>query len=502
MESLLRKLSRGLGLGNAARPAASRLPPLLGRLAGLPPADVVRAMTPEVHRCVTAETDFARRIGLIDALREAAETALPALEDEIAAVRLPLAVPQMAIAVTIDNLLKALAGEYQSVVVALAASSGRNSSVPLARAALHATRLLARRQWLATLAGKASSRTAWRQFHRLHRLSREAGFSDFSEGDGSIDHIYRRAILLTLAEADRLPRADLASLRAALDVLTPLVRLTDARATPASATEAVFISGRDPLPMSGDPRDVSLHPAWELHLDAVVEQLQNEIRDAERAREAGVATLQAMQLRLLGRLLERFRGKPIRRFSRQGMRPRVDVVTGIDRLWWALSGPGLSRRRPGELSLAPQDGREWMIVDESPDGFGLKLVRGNCPEIEVGDIVGIGLRDVGRMHVCIVRRVDEDPIQRRRIGVQTLAPDAAAIVVLATEPSRQEAVVHLARLPAHGGRAGLACASGRLTPGTMVRIVDSEEGGALKIGAPIESNGRFQLLLLDPQPGT
>lgn len=501
MESLLRKLSRGLGLDSAARPnAAARLPPLLGRIAGLPPADVVRAMTPEIHRCVTAEPDFARRITLIDALREAAEAALPALENEIAGGGLPLTVPQMATAVTVDNLLKALASEYQSIVVALAAAAGRAPSVPLARAALHATHLLGRRQWLATLAGKAASRTAWRQFHRLHRLALEAGFADFSVGDGTIDRCYRQAILLTLAEASRLPRSDLAPLRAVLDALAPLVRLTDARATPASATGAVFISGRDPSPMPGDPRDVGLHPAWELHLDAVVEQLQTEIRDAERAREAGVATLHGTQLRLLGHLLERFRGKPIRRFSRQGMRPRVDVVTGIDRLWWSLSGPGLSRRRPGELSLAPQDGREWMIVDESPDGFGLKLVRGTCPEIEVGDIVGIGLRDVGRIHVCIVRRVDEDPIARRRIGVQALAPDASAIVVLATEPSRQEAVVYLARLPAHGGRAGLASASNRLRPGTQVRIVDNEEGGALKIGASIEDNGRFELLLLDPQP--
>ena len=225
------------------RPSLVAPPSLLDEVVGvtrasLPPADVVRAMTPEVHRCVTAEPDFARRISLIDALREAAEDALPALEGDIAGSRLPLAVPQMATAVTIDNLLKALAGEYQSVVVALAASSGRSSSVPLARAALHATRLLARRQWLATLAGKASSRTAWRQFHRLHRLAREAGFADFSEGDGTIDHTYRRAILLTLAEAERLPRADLAALRAVLDVLAPLVRLTDARPTPASSTRS------------------------------------------------------------------------------------------------------------------------------------------------------------------------------------------------------------------------------------------------------------------------
>jgi hypothetical protein len=501
MESLLSRLARGLGLGTAATAdAATRLPPVLGRVAGLPPADVVRALAPEIHRCVATEPDFARRLAILDSLRQTSEEALPALERDIAGTRLPLPVAKMATAVTIDNLLKALSAEYQAVVTALAAAAGKPVPTPLARATLHAVRLLFRRHWLAALAGKASSRTAWRQFHRLHRLAREADYADFGEGDGSIELLYRQALLLSLADPAQLPRADLLPLRAVIEAMAPLLKLSDARAPGEIDNDAIYASGRDPQPMAADPSDASLHPAWRVHLEAPINQLQNEIRDADRAREAGSAKVPAAHLRLLGRLLERLRGQPIRRFSRQSMRPRVDVVTGIDRLWWALSGPGLSRRRPGELSLAPQDGREWIIVDESPDGFGLKLVRGSCPEIDVGDIVGIGLRDVGRIHVCIVRRVDEDPIARRRIGVQTLAPDAAAIVVLATEPSRQEAVVQLSRLPAHGGRSGLVCGRGKLLPGSTVRVVDSEEGGALKIGARIEDNGRFELLLLDPPP--
>lgn len=334
MDSLLSRLARGLGLGrSAAADTDSQSPSVLRRIAGSPPADVIRALSPEIRRSVANEPDFARRLLILDSLRQATEEALPALEADIAASRLPLPVAKMATAVTIDNLLKSLSAEYQAVVTALAAAGGKPAPTPLARATLHAVRLLFRRHWLAALSGKASSRTAWRQFHRLHRLAREAGYAEFGEGDGSIELLYRQALLLSLADPAQLPRADLVPLRAVLEAMAPLLKLSDAREPCERPDDAIYASSRDPMPMAADVTDASLHPAWRVLLDAPINQLQNEIRDADRARETGTLKAPAAHIRLLGRLLERFRGQPIRRFTRQSMRPRVDVVTGIDRLW-------------------------------------------------------------------------------------------------------------------------------------------------------------------------
>lgn len=517
MQSLIRFFTQGFA---RARPAAKQDADadalrLIAEVDAALPARAAQLLAAEIPALASFEPDLERRLRLVDALHAAAERKLPAIEQEIEAAALPLPAALASAALAADNVLKSIAGEYQTIVARFSPHDPRGGPLPpqVQHATLQASRVLVRRQWLACRAGMAASATAWRRLHRLHRLARDGGFVSFNDGGGSIESYYLAAILLALADPARAPRADLVAMLATIRRLAPLARLIEARVSGGAAVNAcgssvnaaglaterpLVVDPHNQQPVLGGGHTSAGDVAWRIDLEPVIGRLQLDIRLGERLREGDAHPLPlGAPLRVALRLLEVYRRQPLRRFTRQCMRPRVDVVTGLDRLWWALSGPNLSRRRAGLIAAPPQeDALEWAIVDESPDGFGLRLVQGQAPELAVGDIVGVGMRDVGRLHLCIVRRIGEDPRQRCRLGVQTLAPEAAALVVTGEDGERQEPVIRLSALPAHGGRPGLAVAAGRLRPGTPVRVVGGQPGEVLKVAAQVESNGRFDLLLL------
>jgi len=73
---------------------------------------------------------------------------------------------------------------------------------------------------------------------------------------------------------------------------------------------------------------------------------------------------------------------------------------------------------------------EWMVTNESPDGFALMHMMGSTTQLRVGDIVAIQTQNepaaAGVWHVCIIRwAISENP-EHVEVGLQLLAPRAIA----------------------------------------------------------------------------
>ena len=84
-----------------------------------------------------------------------------------------------------------------------------------------------------------------------------------------------------------------------------------------------------------------------------------------------------------------------------------------------IDGNAFSRRSVDAASR--YDGRdftssEWALVDESPDGFRLRFIKGEKKTLGAGDIVALQPRESSKIHVCLVRRISSSQA-RLEIGL-------------------------------------------------------------------------------------
>lgn len=120
------------------------------------------------------------------------------------------------------------------------------------------------------------------------------------------------------------------------------------------------------------------------------------------------------------RRLIAFWGSPgKRRFPRRRQAHRATLCSGLNRLWRMLQTPE---------KMSSDDFSQWMITNESPDGYALMHLNGKAGRVRVGDIVALRTEtDAGsseRWQICLVRwAISENP-EHIEIGLQVLAPEA------------------------------------------------------------------------------
>lgn len=119
--------------------------------------------------------------------------------------------------------------------------------------------------------------------------------------------------------------------------------------------------------------------------------------------------------------LNRLWGHPSKRkFSRRKQSYRAKLCAGLNPLWHLLKTPTV------KTNLS-----EWMVTNESPDGYSLMHIAGQTEGLHVGDIVA--LQPTGERaeasplwHTCIIRwAISENP-EHIELGLELLAPQAIA----------------------------------------------------------------------------
>lgn len=134
------------------------------------------------------------------------------------------------------------------------------------------------------------------------------------------------------------------------------------------------------------------------------------------------------------RRLASFWGNPgKRRFPRRRQSHRGTLVAGLERLWRMLQTPE---------AMAEEDFSQWMITNESPDGYALMHLHGKAGRIRVGDIVALRtdaeLASNERWQICLVRWALSENPEHIEIGLQVLAPEATpALLAIPSDPGNQ-----------------------------------------------------------------
>ncbi|MBU0750755.1 MAG: hypothetical protein KJ787_05290 [Gammaproteobacteria bacterium] len=467
-------------------------------LATGPPEDAARELVQRLATRDTGDASPEMRFRLLAACDDAAEKILPALEDATEAASLPLTPEALHTARAADSLLKALAAAYVELMATVAGNpeaAGAGELLPAA--ALRATQMLARRQLFDYRAHAAPSPASWQQLHETYRRALDHGLIPTrNNGGGAISAItseYVTALLFALAEPGHLPREQLLQIHALSATLAALAKLLPVDVTESDPACRFLVAGDPARPaqaLARLPEGKPLPPrALVLDCSAIIIELDRLIATGAEA------TLPIETLQQLRDAWSAAATSP-RRFARTQFKPRVDMIAGLPAILHLIAGKSPGRRQNDgggdETSTS-----EWLVINESPDGFGIRHLGGTAPMLTIGDLVLLRPRERGKIHVCLVRRGNHARAGHADIGVQLLSSSAAVI------PLPSEDIVAIAqqglllpRLPAFGNAAGIITAAGALTPQS---VITENQAGTLKyyrLGARIATSTAIEFHLL------
>lgn len=490
---------------DAEQQASQTVRGLLDTVAGLSPLATVARLTAEVLPGIAGQGNLHMRFKLLEDVRHEAGRALPALEAQLTQAVLPLPLDATSAAIHADNLIKGLAHAYTGVarnIVDQQQSGGLSHLYH--RAIQRAMAMLARRQLLAYRAYATPSAAAWQRLHELYQLACDRQDKPLNGETAPIEHEYLSALLLAYIDPAKLPRSELDIINRCIHQLSAYAAI--GKASPETPTgparESCFLvrpdEGGPGHPLMRLPPGTSIFGGLIVDCSQVVAAL-----DRNLARQPGQSVQPDLDAppALLQGLRIAIGGKSARRFSRTRFRPRADLVGGLDRVIAFLDGDAWSRRsldaqpRQAAGDWAPS---EWSLIDESPDGFRLRFIKGEKWKIGAGSLVALQPRESSKIHVCLVRRIASAQ-SRLEIGLQLLSPQVS-IADLRDRDGHPLRAVFLHGLPAYGHVDGLLAPPGRVAAGQPIAVEIAGRTLDRRIGQCMEANDGLEFFALHPLP--
>ena len=477
---------------------------LLEIIARLPPLAAAASLTTRAIPAIAAEANLHMRFKLLEDARQEAERALPVLEELVIQAALPLPHPATTAAIHADNLLKLLAATYADTareIHKLHLNGGLNHLYH--RSILRAISMLARRQLLAYSAYATPSSASWQMLHELYLLACNPSAQPLNSETAPIEHEYLGALLFAYMEPGKLPRHELSAVHTCTHQLAAYAAVGETLpGTQHNATESCFLvrpeEGSPGHPLNRLPAGTHLGGGLIIDCSQVLAAL-----DRNLIRQSGKAVQPDLDAppNLLQSLRVVIAGKSARRFSRTKFRPRADLIGGLGAVINFVNGNACSRRSLD--SIGRNEGRgfitsEWSLVDEGPDGFRIRFIKGEKSQIGVGELVALQPRESSKIHICLVRRITSTG-NRLELGLQLLSPQVSVVDI---KPSRSPATrgIFLHSLPAYGKFSGLIVPPGKLTSGQEITFSTLGRTLHRQIGKCIEANEGLEFVALDPLP--
>lgn len=472
---------------------------------GLSPLEVVGRLTTEFLPRISSQTNLHMRFKLLEDVRHEAENALPVLEGHIAKAVLPLPREATNAAIHADNLLKGMVNAYTSIARSIL-NNHHNSALShlLHRAIERAISTLARRQLLAYRAYAAPSPASWLTLHELYQMACDPRIKPLNGETAPIEHEYLGALLFAYLEPNKLPRAELDQVHACTLQLAAYAIVGDASpgAQSRHSAESCFLArpdrGSPGYPLTRLPAGTSAESGLIIDCTPVLAAL-----DRNLSRQPGQSVQPPLDASpvLLQSLRVAIGGKTARRFSRNRFKPRADLVGGLAQVITFLDGNAFTRRsldaigRGDAQELNPS---EWSLVDESPDGFLIRFIKGEKWNIGAGDIVALQPRESSKIHVCLVRRIATTR-NRLELGLQLLSPQVSLVEIPVQDAASLRAIF-LHSLPAYGKFSGLIVPPGRFAANQQITFNTLGRTISRQIGKCIEANEGLEFVALDQLP--
>ncbi|RIX45588.1 MAG: hypothetical protein D3M94_12235 [Rhodocyclales bacterium GT-UBC] len=483
--------------------AASKVRVLLEANADSSASEMAVTLFSEVIPVITRQPNLNMRFKLLEETRHEAERILPVLESQISQSALPLPKKTAQMALDADNLLKALAMAYHGISRDAGKLQNDNTLTPLFhRSIQRAMSAICRRQQLAYRAYASPSAPSWTLLHELYQMACSPSAKPLNGETAPVELQYLSALLLAYVDPNKLPRSEFNAVVETTQQLAAYALIAPYQEDLETTNkEFSFLvrpkEGCPGLPLRRLPDKPTALGALLIDCQPVVAVIDRNLsrctgKSSHPDLEIPPAVLQNLRIAL--------GGKGTRRFSRTRFRPRGDLVGGLDSVMEFIDGNAFTRRAVDAecRNAARFSPSEWSLVDESPDGFRVRFIKGDKWKAGAGDIVALQPRESSRIHVCLVRRIANGG-SRLELGLQMLSPQVS-VVEISSEGSMAQRAIFLHSLPAYGKFSGLVSHAGQLASGQEIELKWTGRTLRRQIGQCIEANEGLEFFALDPLP--
>lgn len=398
----------------------------------------------QIIRLREAAVPTAQRIKLLDLLYAQGERVIQSVLPSLHETALPVSRKQRQRVRSILELLSTLTQDYFNSLADLFDPLGTAPSIPPQAALRRAMHGVAWQIRINQLIASPGGIGLWQQMHSAFNTARRLGLADTPgpRARYSIRQIYTSTLLSAIAQPASFCPEEQAFAYAYIEQANKAMELLE---TPPLDSSAIFWIDLDKdFPAHALVRRAPSADARVLYFSCseIARTTLAHIEELDTGAHASSLGLPAFAETRAGRgVLRRLQalwGHPVkRRFPRRRQSYRVHLCSGLDKFWRLLKHP--------ENSV---DLSEWMVTNESPDGYALMHVAGQTHHLRVGDIAA--LQPIGERgdatppwHVCIVRWALSENPEHIELGLQLLASRAEAAEIV--QPLELEAG-HIAAL--------------------------------------------------------
>lgn len=368
----------------------------------------------------------AQRIKLLDLLYRQAEKAVEAQRPTLYEVALPISRKlRQRIRLTL-KLLETLTQDYFNTLAELFDPLG---GTPSRTPQTTLRRLMYCITWQIRINHLIASPTGiglWQQLHSAFRTARRLGLADLAgPRDGaSIQQIYTNTLLAAIAQPASFNPRELEFIAQYIEQNDTPLALLDS--PPLENTGIFWIDLEKDFPAHALVRRIPSADSKVLYFscDRIADKAKEDLTLLNQDVKAVALKLPVFAETNAGkgvlRRLANLWGQPTkRRFSRRRQSYRTHLCAGLNNLWQLFQSPDAENH---PLS-------EWMVVNESPEGYALMHMSGHTHRLRVGDVVA--LQAIGERaestplwHVCIVRWAQSENPEHIELGLQLLASQA------------------------------------------------------------------------------
>lgn len=291
-------------------------------------------------------------------------------------------------------------------------------------------RILSRHLLIGNLTASQPGNGVWRTLHktydlaRLHTVTRNVP----KEAPRSLQDEYYAAVLLGCAQPASFTAREILFLDAYLERYSS--QIDSNRDKTGQNPEMFWIDpARDapatPCSRKPPPQDTSVRF---FSCGRLADQLANQIAALDAGRsplQLGLPDFAATPAGrgVMQRLCSRWGDPAKRRFPRRRQNYRAHLCVGLMNVFQLF-----------QTSSTPLEVSNWMVVNESPDGYAIMHIDGKTGNLSAGNIVAIRNERAQNWQVCIIRWACSGNNEHIELGIQILATRAIPAQLAKTSP--------------------------------------------------------------------